>query len=316
MMNQIAMSDNKNLAERKIIPFSNIPEESVWLANFISSDTQKTYKNAVGAFLQFSGIEHLDGLREIKSAHVIAWRDSLIKSGTSNRSVNNRMSALSSLFNHLCEKQLVVTNPVKGLKRPKVDQTTVKTPALSVKQVRLMLDTPNQSKKGGLRDWALLNVLFYTGCREGAVSKLKVGDFYERSGYFVLDIREKGDKENVVAIHPNLQAALRQYLGAASHGSDKNAPMFIGVKNSHLRKTVSTVSIRYIFKKYLKKIIADYERYSVHSARATFATEALRNGCPVENVQKTLTHANVSTTLMYDTRKHEPKDSASFKVWY
>ncbi len=129
-MSQALKKHENNLAGVSKTTLVEIPEESVWLANFISEQTQKTYKNAVSAFIQYSGIQHLEELRNINQANILSWRDSLIKSGASNRTVNNRMSALSSLFNHLCEKQLVATNPVKGLKRPKVNQKTVKTPAL------------------------------------------------------------------------------------------------------------------------------------------------------------------------------------------
>jgi integrase/recombinase XerD len=129
-----------------------VSEETLWLANFISNDTQKTYKNAVSAFLQFSGVQDLNTLKEVNSAVVLAWRNSLIQNGASNRTVNNRMSALSSLFDHLCEKQLVKANPIKGLKRPKVDQRTVKTPPLSIDQVRKMLDAPDRTKAIELRD--------------------------------------------------------------------------------------------------------------------------------------------------------------------
>jgi len=292
-----------------------IHEESLWLSNFISKDTQKTYKNAVFNFLAFCRIENLEQLRAVKQSDILSWRDNLISSNSSNRTVNNRMAALSSLFNHLCEKQIVHTNPVKGLKRPNVDQSMIKTPSLTVEQVRAILASPNTKNTKGLRDRAILSVLFYTGCREGAIHKLKVGSFYERSGYFVLDINEKGDKENIVAIHHELQATLREYLSKSEHTHDKKAPMFISRSNKECRNPIPTVSIRYLFKSYLKKCkIPNYEKYSVHSARATFITEALRNNCPVENVQKTVTHANVSTTLMYDTREQEPKNSASFKV--
>ena len=120
-----------------------IHEESLWLSNFISKDTQKTYKNAVFNFLAFGNIESLEQLRAVKQSDILSWRDNLISSNSSNRTVNNRMAALSSLFNHLCEKQIVHTNPVKGLKRPKVDQSMVKTPSLTVEQVRAILASPN-----------------------------------------------------------------------------------------------------------------------------------------------------------------------------
>lgn len=295
----------------------SIPEESLWLENYISHSTKKTYKNAVISFAKFAKVKDFEEFIKTNQALVLSWRNELIESGASNRTINNKLSALSSLFDHLCDKQLVQTNPVKGLKRPKVNQKKIKTPSLTPEQVQTILSLPDTSKNRELRDWALLHVLFYTGCREGAIHKLKIGDFYLRSGYFVLDIHEKGEQENVVAIHHKLQAALRYYLANIEHGNEQHSPMFLNSRPKDNRTPLSTINIRYIFKKYLKKAaIPNYEKYSVHSARATFITEALRNNCPVEDVQKTVTHANVSTTLMYDTRSHEPAKSASFKVDY
>ncbi|MBR8842409.1 tyrosine-type recombinase/integrase [Pseudoalteromonas sp. JC3] len=111
---------------------------------------------------------------------------------------------------------------------------------------------------------------------------------------------------------------MRLYLSKYNYASDPEAPLFQNSRKSPKPYTpISTVNIRYIFKKYLRRAeIPNFEKYSVHSARATFITEALRNNTPVEDVQRTVTHANVSTTLMYDTRSHEPEKSASFKVDY
>ncbi len=120
-----------------------IPEESLWLANFTSERTKRTYSVAVRAFLGFHRIETLDGLREVSAVHLITWRDELIEIGASPRTINNRMSALSSLFNHLCEKQVINKNPVNGLKRPKVNQDRVETPILTAAQVRRLLDSPD-----------------------------------------------------------------------------------------------------------------------------------------------------------------------------
>ena len=171
------MNGNLTTVDKKSL--AQIPEESLWLANFNSEPTKKTYKFAVKQFIQHFNITNVHELREVNQAYIIAWRDHLKEQGYSSRSINNRMSALSSLFNHLCEKQLIATNPIKGLKRPKVDQRKVKTPSLTTEQVRAMLDAPDTSKLIGLRDRAILSTLIYSGCREGALVKLKVSDFYE-----------------------------------------------------------------------------------------------------------------------------------------
>ena len=116
-----------------------IPEESLWLANFTSKQTQRTYSTAVSDFLSYHSIDCVESLRKVSASHLITWRDALTESGAKPRTVNNRMSALSSLFNHLCEKQIIAINPVNGLNRPKVNQDRVETPIVTKEQVRTNL---------------------------------------------------------------------------------------------------------------------------------------------------------------------------------
>ena len=234
---------------------NEITEEQIWLANQRTQKTKLSYKNAITSFMDCFGFHSIDELRAVKMPLVILWRDTMKQNGMSNSTICHRLSALKSLFNHLCEKQLVQFNPVQGVTYPKVNKTTVSTPAFSTEQARLMLDVPNTNTKTGLRDSAILHVLFYIGCREGAIAKLKVGDFYERTDRFVLDIDEKGENKNTVAIHPELQACLRVYISQLDHKHKKDAPMFIGVKDKAGLKPIATSSIRELFKAYLKKSI-------------------------------------------------------------
>lgn len=82
---------------------AQIPEESVWLANFTSPATKTTYSVAVREYFKFHGIQNQNDLRYSSAVHIISWRDAMIKAGASNRTINSRISALSSLFDHLCE---------------------------------------------------------------------------------------------------------------------------------------------------------------------------------------------------------------------
>ena len=87
---------------------------------------------------------------------------------------------MSSLCKFLADKQLVATNPVAGVKRPHTGSAgsgSGKTPALTAKQVRSMLDAPDVDTIQGLRDRAILHVFFYTGGRVSEPSKLKVKHF-------------------------------------------------------------------------------------------------------------------------------------------
>ena len=195
-----------------------VPEESVWLANFVSDTTRKTYKVSVREFLRFHRITRAEELRGVNQAYIIAWRDALVDAGASEKTVNTRISAISSLFKHLCERQVVRINPTTGVKRPRVDSGQVKTPVITPEQVRRMLDAPDTKTLKGDRDRAILHILFYTGCRIAEVGRLKVRDFYEDGGYYVLDFTVKGGKRNKIAIHPELKIALNDYLpGVKSH---------------------------------------------------------------------------------------------------
>lgn len=304
---------NQNLTVPKLSNLVTASEESLWLANFTSQKTQKTYSAAVRDFLQFSQIGSIEQLRSVSAGHLIAWRDNLTGAGAANRTVNNRLSALSSLFDHLCEKQVMAINPVNGLKRPKVNQAQVETPIITKYQVRDMLNAPDKSTLVGLRDSAVLHVLFFTGCRATETTNLKVKNFLEDGGYWVLDFTVKGGKKNRLAIHHEAQIALRRYLAAADHGQDRNAPLFQKTKAPFTGRKLSYKTIDNIFHKYAE-VCALPVGVTPHSARATFITEALENNCLLEDVQASVAHADISTTRMYDKRVRGYKESASFRV--
>ncbi|MEM6888149.1 MAG: tyrosine-type recombinase/integrase [Pseudomonadota bacterium] len=296
-----------------------VPEEQVWLANFTSSRTKATYANAVREMVGFLGIDSPEQLYDIDQAHVIAWRDQLAAEGASPRTISNRLSAVSSLFAHLCEKQICAKNPVSGVKRPKVASHSVETPALSRAQVRAMLDAPDAETLQGLRDRALMHVYFYTGCRESEPCALRVRDFHQDQGYWVLDFTVKGGKRNRVAVHPECQHALASYIEAMrneySDSYCRDAWIFQAIFNGKSGRPMTRQRFYQLFKKYAAE--ADLPEGVVpHSARATFITEALDRDHPAEAVQKTVGHASITTTLAYDKRDHHPKNSASFAVRY
>ena len=99
--------------------------------------------------MNFTGIQNPEEFRVVTRAHIIAWRDDLLSRSLSSMSIRHRLSALSSLFEYLCEKNIVTHNPVKGVKRPAVESHEGKTPAIGDHQARELLDAPvNDSLKG------------------------------------------------------------------------------------------------------------------------------------------------------------------------
>lgn len=290
-----------------------------WLMNQTSDRTKSTYLAALARCMADCRLQNVDELLALDRLGVQMWREHMARRGMKPRAINNRLSALSSLFADLYQKHLVASNPVQGVKRPKVASQKVVTPAFSREQVRRFLDAPDISTLTGCRDAALLHTFAYTGCRLSEPTTLRVGDFYESQGYFGLNFTVKGGKENWIAIHTELQLALRRYLAMSGHGNDKDAYLFqagrLSDRERSGRKPLSRQSVDRIFRKYARKIGLT-GAHRVHSFRATFITEALERDHPVEAVQQSVAHASVTTTLAYDQRGRHPRRSASFAVNY
>jgi len=290
----------------------------LWKANFNSNNSIETYDKAIHSFLSFIGISSPEELREINHGHVIAFKKYLQDQGNSPRTINNRLSAISSLFNHLIDKQVVKINVAQGIRRMRVNSDRVEAKVWAPEEVRKMLDAPDPFNLQGLRDKAILSTLFFTGCRVSEVCTLKVKDFYQEQGFYVLDFWVKGGKRNRLAIHNELQIALREYLRMAGHENEKDSFLFLPVKHapgtSDKNRKLSRKTIDYLFKEYAKLAVLD--GVTPHSARATFITQALENNCPIEAVQKTVGHSQIKTTQMYDKRVAKYRESASFAMRY
>lgn len=300
---------------RKSDSLTVIPEESVWLANFVSPRTRRTYQAAIQDLIAFHDLRSSEELHAIAPSHLIAWREHLIQSGASPRTVRNRLAAVSSLFQHLCERQIATHNPVAGIKRPKIDASRVEAVALTPEQVRRLLHTPASDTLKGIRDRAILHVLFYTGCRISEVTRLQVKDFFEDAGYWILDFILKGGRRNRVAIHQELQLALRNYLATSGHGNEREYPLFLAARRREQYTALTSRQVNKLFHHHAHTAGLSLG-ITPHSARATFITEALDRKCPIEAVQASVGHRHITTTKMYDKRKLHYRESASFSVRY
>jgi hypothetical protein len=171
---------------------SNVPPESEWYANISNPQTKRAYESDVRHFMAFVGIQRPQEFRSVTRAHIIAWRESLTNEAEhkaqngrtilSPASVRRKLSALSSLFEYLCERNAITHNPVDGVERPDEMNNEGKTPALSNTQARALLQAPKADTLKGKRDRAILSVLLYHGLRRVELCALKVKDLMNQGG--------------------------------------------------------------------------------------------------------------------------------------
>lgn len=297
----------------------NVPEEEIWLAGQLSPQTRAAYKKDIAHFIRSMGIRSADDLRLVGRAAVIAWLNQMREEGVAPRTLRRRLSALSSLFIHLVERHLVPGNPVRDIKRPRVNRRQGTTRALSAKEARKILDAPDPTTLIGSRDRAILSVGLQAGPRRSEIVGLKVKDYHVNAGYKSLHFIRKGGEDLSLSINPQTAQRIDEYLAVAGHADDRDGPLFRPVRGNQVRcesrRALHPGAIDRILEKHIRNVGIG-PGYSAHSMRATFITTALQNGANLEDVQRDVGHADPSTTKLYDRRGHNPEKSAAFFATY
>jgi integrase/recombinase XerD len=276
----------------------------------------------VREFIAYAGLGSYGELRLIARAHIIGWRRDMETRGLEDATIRRKLSALSSLFNYLCDRNAVTGNPVDGVKRPMANGNEGTTPALGDRQARKLLEAPGVGTLKGIRDRAILATLLYHGIRREELCGLRVKDLHSRQGVMHFRIKGKRAKIRFVPVNAAAQRTIEAYLAMAGHRADLDGPLFRPIKNNRtgrLDRPLDPASVyRNIVVKYGREtgISAEVNGLCVHSLRATAATNALSHDSDIAKVQEWLGHANVSTTRLYDRRKSKPEDSPSFRVKY
>ena len=214
------------LTSAEFSQLEDVPPETEWFANIDNPHTRRAYRNDLKEFMTFAGIRTPIELRLITRAHVIAWRKDLARRHLAPGSIRRKLSALSSLYEFLTDQNAVPTNPVKGVKRPKVDSYEGKTPAIADKEARQLMNLPNEQSLKGLRDRALLATLLYHGLRREELCRLKIKDIHPRRGVPHLRVHGKGNKTRYIPLHAGTQELLNDYLDEARHAPIPKAPCF------------------------------------------------------------------------------------------
>src|SRR4051794_39842066 len=182
-------SDDRDLLPSEIAParvsrlltaaefhrLADVPPEVEWFANLTNPQTRRAYENAVKDFMRFAGIMRPEEFRTVTRAHVIAWRDELVRRGLGGSTIRHRLASLASLFEYLCGQNAVTHNPVKGVERPKSESGEGKTPALGDHQARKLLTVPADDSFRGKRDRAILLTLLFHALRREELASSKSG---------------------------------------------------------------------------------------------------------------------------------------------
>jgi site-specific recombinase XerD len=206
-------------------------------------------------------------------------------------------SVLKSFFGFLDRENLLTVNPAGRLERPKSNSEPAGV-ALSSKEAQRLLASPDRVTPIGLRDRAILEVLYSTGVRRAELSALNLGDV-DHDGREVRVLQGKGDKSRVCPLTRLGYRALLEYLERArpvlvKKHADGCAALFLSAKGRRLRGDgLNEVVIRHARGAGLKKEVR------THDLRRTFATALMESGASLRVIQLLLGHERLDTTARY-----------------
>jgi len=212
----------------------------------------------------------------------------LSQKGFDPASIQRKLSTLRSFFKYLQRRLKVKANPASSLEAPKRKKRLPR--ALSWPQVKSLLEPSlYQKEKQGLRDRAILELLYNTGLRLSEISSLRKGDIDFKAGE--IKVLGKGNKERIVPIGENAAKILTGYLDSKNSKDD-----FI-FSNKYGEK-LGRRGIARVVKKYGAKVIEE-KKFSPHVLRHSFATHLLDEGANLLAVKEMLGHEKLSTTQIY-----------------
>jgi tyrosine recombinase XerC len=260
-----------------------------------SQNTVASYRTDLSDFKKFllEASDSLPSVAEIDHLTIRGYLANLQERQLARSTVLRRLSSLRSFFRYLCTRGYLDTDPTAALATPKVRR---KLPEfLDLSEVESLLLAPDTKTIIGLRDRAILELLYSTGMRVGELLSLDLSDLDRQNA--LVKVRGKGKKERILPVGKAAMSALSSYL-ARRHELEVGKPdqaIFLSQRGNRI---ADRTRIRRRIGKYARDV-GIRKKITPHTLRHTFATHMLNAGADLRSVQELLGHASLSTTQIY-----------------
>ncbi len=260
----------------------------------LANNTITAYKQDLNAYLNYLNAEHsLQSIQQVKRSHIIAYLAHMQKQNKAVTSIARTVSSIKAFHHFLYRDERIDRDVTVHLESPKRKRRLPR--VLSQSEVERLLAQPDESSPFGIRNKAMLELLYATGIRVSELTQLNLNDLHLSSGF--LKTIGKGNKERLIPIGSLAALAINRYLEEGRPKIAKNKQeqaLFLNRLGGRLT--------RQGFWKIMKQLAKEAnikKDLTPHTLRHSFATHLLENGADLRSVQEMLGHADISTTQIY-----------------
>lgn len=259
----------------------------------LSRNTVAAYRSDIAGYLEMLALSGRSDIATADEDDIATFLHNLKAAGISASTLARKLSSLRAFHQFLVSEGRAKTDPTALLRGPRLWKKLPR--VLSHHEAEALLGQPDPSKPLGLRDRAVLEVLYGAGLRESEATSLRLDHLLWRTGF--LRILGKGDRERIVPLGRKAWEAIDRYLAEArprlTKGSDHGV-VFVNFRGKPLSRMG------------LWRIVTGHaaacgisKRITPHTLRHSFATHLLEGGADLRSVQEMLGHASITTTQIY-----------------
>ncbi|WP_088007916.1 site-specific tyrosine recombinase XerD [Indiicoccus explosivorum] len=261
----------------------------------LAQNTLTSYERDLKSYLHYlQEVEQLQSLNQTERVHILNYLKHLREGSRSSRTAARHISSIRSFHQFALRERVTDRDPTVHLEMPQMEKKLPN--VLSVEEVDVLLGSPDTSKPSGIRDQAILELLYASGMRVSECMDLDAEDVHLAMGF--VKCTGKGGKERIIPLGQTALRACRAYLEEARFEllkpDKKTDALFISQRGSRLTRQ----GFWKLLKHYAQKSGIQKE-LTPHTLRHSFATHLIENGADLRAVQEMLGHADISTTQIY-----------------
>lgn len=261
----------------------------------LAQNTLSSYERDLVDYIEAMEKMHIIHIDRITRQEILLYLQQMYAEEKSARTVSRHISSIRSFHQFLLREKLTNNDPTVHLELPKVEQKLPR--ILSMEEIERLIETPNSSKPQGVRDIALLELLYGTGMRVSELIDMDLNDLHLTMGF--VRVFGKGGKERIIPLGNQAIESCSRYVNEArtkfiAKAETPTDALFVNMRGGRLTRQGCWKLLKgHALKANIQKELTP------HILRHSFATHLIENGADLRAVQEMLGHADISTTQIY-----------------